>query len=200
MKKAAPNGAALCLGAFASAAGRPGLVVAGRGRALAFGQGRTLRAIGQGRAGPVLLVRLLPFARLIAFLGRRDVDGVVQPAVPAGRDLGSLGLALVDHPAALDAERLVLHPACGAVIDIAELVLAHLFAEAPGVEARADGLAVPPGEDLQQPVLHRRQSMHLRRRADMRARLGVTYGGSALTCPARCRAAQRRANAGASAR
>ena len=34
---------------------------------------------------------------------------------------------------------------------------AHALAEAPGVEAGSDGLAVPPGEDFQQPVfqLHR---------------------------------------------
>ena len=32
---------------------------------------------------------------------RRLVEGVVQPAVPFGRHLRGLGIAVVDHPAAL---------------------------------------------------------------------------------------------------
>jgi hypothetical protein len=103
----------------------------------------------------VRLVRLLPLARSVLFLGGGDVDGVMQPAVPAGRDGRGLDRAVIDHPAALDAERLVFHAALGAVVDIAELVLADLLAEAPGVEPRADGLAVPPGEDLEQGLGHR---------------------------------------------
>jgi hypothetical protein len=103
----------------------------------------------------VRLMRLLPVARSVFLFGGRDVDGVVQPAVPAGRDRRGLDRAVIDDPATLDAEGLVLGATLGAVIDVAELVLADLLAEAPGVEARAEGLAVPPSEDLKQGLVHR---------------------------------------------
>ena len=75
-------------------------------------------------------------------VGRRVLPGVVQPAVPFGRHPARLGLAVVDHPA----------PAAvgGLVVDVALGVLADAPALAPGVELRAQGVAVPPGEDLGQ--------------------------------------------------
>src|ERR1700740_3354709 len=77
---------------------RPGLVVAGGGRALAAGECRARRAVGRGRAGHVRHMRLFPLVRLVAGLGRRRVGGVMHPAVPARRDAARLGKSVVDHP------------------------------------------------------------------------------------------------------
>src|SRR6476661_4223000 len=87
-----------------SAARRPGLVIAGRGRAFALGQDRALGAVGQRCPGQIGL------ARLVALFRRRDVDSVLQPALPASRHARCFSLAIIDDPAALDAEGLVLGP------------------------------------------------------------------------------------------
>ena len=65
-----------------SASRRPGLVVAGRLGAAAAGERRAGRTIGRGRTGHVGNVWLFPFPRRVALLGRRGVDGVMQPAMP----------------------------------------------------------------------------------------------------------------------
>src|SRR3546814_6183948 len=93
---------------------------------------------------------LLPFARRVIVLRRGNVGAVVHPAVPARRDGRGLGVTVVDHPAARNAKGRV-RPL---VIDIAELVLADLLAEAPGKEAGADGLSIPPGEYLREEIFH----------------------------------------------
>jgi hypothetical protein len=65
-----------------SASRRPGLVVAGRRRPAAAGQRRAGGTVGRGRAGHVGHMRLFPFARRVALLGRSNIDGVMQPAMP----------------------------------------------------------------------------------------------------------------------
>ena len=89
-------------------------------------------------------MRLLPVARLVVLGRRRDIDAVMHPAMPAGRDRRAFGIAVVDHPAAGAAVRI----GAAFVIDVAGLVLADALAVAPGVEAGAERLAVPPGEKL----------------------------------------------------
>src|SRR5690606_35637973 len=68
----------------------------------------------------------------------------------ARRHLRCFGITVVDHPAPGPAFRI-----CAAlVIGIAELVLADPRAQTPGVEARAERLAVPPGKELDEKFLH----------------------------------------------
>ena len=90
-------------------------------------------------------MRLLPFARLVVFARRRDIDAVMHPAMPARRDRRGFRIVAVDDPAAGAAFRID----AALVVDVAGLVLADLLAVAPGVEARSERLAVPPGEKLQ---------------------------------------------------
>src|SRR6185436_20892406 len=87
-------------------------------------------------------------------VGRRHVDGVMHPAVPGRADLRSLGIAAVDHPAPLEAERRIDLAALGAVIDVAEFVLADALAIERGPQLRAERLAVPPSEKAQEEGLH----------------------------------------------
>src|SRR5690606_29694511 len=122
----------------------PRLVVAGRNRAASLRQDAALRPIGLRRAGQVRPVRLLPFARRV--VDQRLVMGVVQPAVPVRRHPGGLHQAVVDHPAPPAAPL--------AIVAVAELVLADELALPPRVHPGAERLAVPPGEDLQQKLLH----------------------------------------------
>src|SRR5882762_6798128 len=100
-------------------------------------------------------MRLFPFVRLIGLFGRSDIDGVMHPAVPGRRYPGRFGIAVIDHPAPLEAERRIDLAALGAEIAVALLVLAHKFAEPPGPQLRAKGLAVPPCEKLEQKLFHR---------------------------------------------
>src|SRR6185312_16374631 len=122
----APDGARLTWGMRrwkgGSVARRPGLVIAGRARAAALREGRTGRPIGERRAGQIRPVRLLPFPWRIAFLSRRYVDGVMHPAMPGRRDGRGLGIAVVDDPAPLKAERGIDLATLGAEITVAELV------------------------------------------------------------------------------
>src|SRR5262249_23259925 len=105
-------------------------------------------------AGEVRPMRLLPRSRLVLLLGRRHVDGVMQPAVPRRRHARSLGLAVVDHPAPLHSERAVDLAAAGAEITVAELVLPNPPAIEPSPELGAERLPVPPGEKSKKEGLH----------------------------------------------
>ena len=100
------------------------------------------RPIGFRRTREVGLIGLLPGLSLVGFVGWRHVNRVMQPAVPFRRHQRGFGLGAVDHPAPL--------PVLGLVVDVAEAVLAHAGAVAPGEEAGADGVAGPPGEKLGQ--------------------------------------------------
>src|SRR5690606_30120706 len=86
-------------GSSASGTRRPGVIIPGHLRAMLVAQHRTLRSVGGGRAGQIWLVRLLPFARRIVFVRRRNVHAMMHPAMPAGRNGGSLGITVIDHPA-----------------------------------------------------------------------------------------------------
>src|SRR5690348_2797238 len=72
---------------------------------------------------------------------------MVHPAVPRRPDRRGLCIPVVDDPAPLEAERLVDLAALGAVVAVAELVLADELAVAMGPELRPEGLVVPPGEE-----------------------------------------------------
>src|SRR5690606_34125379 len=76
----------------------------------------------------------------------RLVEGVVQPAVPVGRHLRGLGVAVVDYPATPAA--VVAAGVAGLVIAVAHLVRPDEAAATADGEQGADGGAVPPGEDL----------------------------------------------------
>src|SRR5258708_4848364 len=117
---------------------RPRLVVAGRLRAAALRQGRSGRALRPRRAGHVGPVRLPPRPRRDLLLGRRHVDGVVHPAVPGRADRRGLSIAVVDHPAALEAERRIDLAALGAEIAVAELVFPDELAIEAGPHLRAE--------------------------------------------------------------
>src|ERR1700682_1821219 len=62
--------------------GRPGLVVAGGRWPAAAGQRRAGRPVGRGRPRHVRDMRFFPLARHIVLFGRRDIDGVMDPAMP----------------------------------------------------------------------------------------------------------------------
>src|SRR6202167_3093885 len=78
----------------------------------------------------------------------------MDPAMPGRRDAGGLGIAVIDHPAPLEAERGVDLAALGAEIAIALLVFADQFAEPPGPQLRPEGLATPPREDFEKKQFH----------------------------------------------
>src|SRR3546814_19741904 len=68
--------------------------------------------------------------------------------MPFGRHAARVVRSLVEHPAPLAVAR---HG-----ITVAEGVLAHLPAVEPTVQQRADGSAVPPGEDMAEDAHGRR--------------------------------------------
>ena len=51
-------------------------------RKQAPGERRAGGAVGRGRAGHVGNMRLFPFSRRVALLGRSNINGVMQPAMP----------------------------------------------------------------------------------------------------------------------
>src|SRR6185503_14654826 len=118
--------------------GLPRLII--RRRRLGGGKIKAaLGPIGRVRAGRIRNVRLLPFMRLIAYGRGRFVDNPVHPAVPPRRNGRCLGIAIVGHPA----------PAVPVlIIMIAELIGADETADQRGIDTRADGGAVPPGEEV----------------------------------------------------
>src|SRR5207237_3022023 len=86
---------------------------------------------------------------------RPPMDGLMKPAMPGRRPPRRLGITVIDHPAPLEAERRIDRAALGAEIAVALLVGAHQFTEPPGPQLGAEGLAVPPCEELEQKQFHR---------------------------------------------
>src|SRR5260370_7908863 len=127
----------------------PRLVVAGGLGSAALRKSRPGRPMGGGRAGEVGPVRLPPAARCHLFRGRQFVDRMMQPAMPCRRHAGGFDDAAIDHPAPLETQHRIDLAALGAVVAVAELVLAHKRAIARGPQLRAEGLTVPPGEEAQ---------------------------------------------------
>src|SRR5262245_29080089 len=80
--------------------GTPGLVVARGLGTLGLGEDAAGRAIGVVGTRHVRVVRPLPRVRDIGRLGRRLIDGVVQPPVPLRWYLRGLREIFVDDPAA----------------------------------------------------------------------------------------------------
>jgi hypothetical protein len=79
----------------------------------------------------------------------------MQPAVPGGWHHRGLGVAVIDHPAPLKAERRVDCAAAGPIVTIAKLVLADGLAIEPRPQLRAERLTVLPSEEFQQKLFHR---------------------------------------------
>src|SRR5919198_1187732 len=141
-------------GRAALAVGVPGLVVAGRLGPTSLGLRRADRTIGAGGTSEIGSVRLPPRPRRDLFLGRRHIDGVVQPAMPGRRHDRGFGSAVVNDPASLEAERRIDLAALRAVIAVAELVLAHELAIEGGPQQRAEGRPIPPGKEAQEKRFH----------------------------------------------
>src|SRR5207237_9028777 len=95
-------------------------------------------------------------------------------AVPGRRHHRRLGETFIDHPAPLHVERGVDLAVARAVVAVAELVAADLFAIKPRPELRAEGLAVPPGEEAQEKNFHRRMFGECRRLAGCRVHASPT--------------------------
>src|SRR3954465_15972376 len=85
----------------------PGHVVARGSPPLPPGQLRTRRPVRVRRAVLILHWRLLPCLRLVVLLARREIDVVAEPAAAARRHLRGVGVAVIDHPAPLGADRAV---------------------------------------------------------------------------------------------
>src|SRR6478735_9381116 len=107
-------------------------------------------AISGGTAGEIRLMRLLPVARLVVFLRRRNVDAVMHPAMPAGRNARGFCNAVINHPTPRAAFRI----GAAFIVDVARLILTDALAVPPGMETRAKRLAVPPSEELDDKVFH----------------------------------------------
>ncbi len=108
--------------------GRPGLVITSRLGPPALCQRRAAGTIGPGGPGQIGPMRLFPRMRLGRVLRWRDIDGVMQPAMPARRHGGSLGDAVIDHPAPLNTEDRIDLATLGAIVAVAELILADELA------------------------------------------------------------------------
>src|SRR5690606_5841719 len=97
------------------------------------------RSIGEGGAGHVRLVRLLPGATRTVGL-RHLVRRIVQPRMPFRGNARRFHLAVIDDPAA--AAHAAILPAPLLVVAVSELV-------------RADMLTLPPGEQPGSDRCHR---------------------------------------------
>src|SRR5581483_7103955 len=133
---------------------RPGPAIAGRLVPPALRQRGTTGSIGPCGASQIRPVRLFPRMRLGGVLRWRDIDNMMKPPMPVRRHHGSLGDAGVDHPASLKPERRIDLAALGAVVAVAEFVLADEFAVKARPKLGAEGLAVPPGKKAKQKGLH----------------------------------------------
>src|SRR6185437_3143446 len=100
-------------------------------RTTSLREGRSDRPMRGRRPGQVRTVRLLPRTRLIDLVGRRNIDRMVQPSMPGRRHRRGLRIAIVDDPAPLEAERRIDLSATGAIVAIAEFVVADDFAKPP---------------------------------------------------------------------
>jgi len=103
---------------------------------------------------------------------------MMYPAMPTGRNGGGIRNAIVDNPSAGAAFRI----RTALIIDIAELVLAHSIAMAPGMEPGAYGVSIPPGEKLKKKVLHGTIIGWLFS-SPLMARCVTAYGALGLACP-----------------
>src|SRR6185312_7823164 len=74
--------------------------------------------------------------------------------VPGGGNGRSLRDTAVDHPSPLETKRRIDLAALGTVIAIGEFVLADKLAVERGPRQRAEGRAVPPGEEAQEKSFH----------------------------------------------
>src|SRR5882724_11237709 len=117
--------------------GGPGLVVAGRLWPPPLHQCRAGGPMCARRAGHVGPMRLPPGARNDLLLGRWNVHGMVEPAMPRRRDRRGLSHSVVCHPATLETKVWVDLPAARAEVAIAELVLADEFAIEAAPDLRA---------------------------------------------------------------
>src|SRR5436190_657508 len=106
-----------------------------------------MRARRARHIGPM---RLPPGARNDLLLSRRNVHGVMEPAMPRRGNCRGLSHAVVDHPAPLETKVRVDLAATRTEIAIAELILADELAIEAGPDLRAEGPAVPPCEEAQQ--------------------------------------------------
>src|SRR5689334_18647530 len=112
----------------------PRLVVAGGAGAVAALVVVARRPVGPGRSGQVGQMLLLPRPARRAARRRRFLDDVMQPGMPLRRHLGSLGLALVEHPALLAGAGETASTLLVAVVFVAERIAADLVAAQPCVE------------------------------------------------------------------
>src|SRR5262249_9474449 len=117
----------------------PRLIVAGGARTRAALQEAAIGTIGIRRAGEIGLMLLLPRLRLERRGGRRILEGVMQPAMPVGRDAARFDRAGIDHPAAAALLRLV--------VAIAVLVGADIGAGEPRRPESPQGGVVPPRKE-----------------------------------------------------
>lgn len=85
-------------------------------------------------------MRLLPRPGLVVLGRGRFVRDEMYPGMPLGWDLRGLGEILIDDPAARAFPLLV--------VDVAKGILADALALAPGIKARTQRVAVPPGEQV----------------------------------------------------
>src|SRR5205085_411626 len=112
--------------------GVPRLVIAGGTGTPALRKRGTGRAMRVGSSGQIRPVGLPPGTGLNVFLRWRHVHGVMNPAVPGGRDGRGFGFRAVDHPPPLESQSAIDSPAFGPKIAIAEFVLADEFSIEPG--------------------------------------------------------------------
>ena len=91
----------------------------------------------------VILFPRLPLQRLIDGM---IIKGVVQPAMPIGRNLGGLCVAIIDHPTALAAV-IAVAVILGFEITVSRCILTDKDPATSDRETSANRGSVPPGED-----------------------------------------------------
>src|SRR5690606_18045171 len=93
---------------------------------------------------------LLPVARLVVLSGRRRIDPVMQPAMPARRDRRCFRIAIIDDPAAV----LAVRGGSALLIYVSKFVLTDTLSAPPCLNTCVEALAIPPGEQLRENLLH----------------------------------------------
>src|SRR6185312_11807625 len=136
----------------------PRLVVARRRRALPAAQHRAGRPVGERRAAEVRQMLLLPGIVRPLARARRRVDRVMQPGMPLRRHSRGLGLAVVEHPAALAARHAAPFDEGPAapfpIIAVAELVGADQLSPPPCEQPRPDAHLAPADLEPRPPPCH----------------------------------------------